>query len=1028
MRERTSALRETNEALRREIAVRQQAEDALRTSEERYRTLVETNAAVVWRANAGGELIAGQLSWKDFTGQPGEPDFSTWLQMVHPDDRERLLSAWSVAQSEGRFEMAGAGVWHEKSQAYRHCVIRAAAVRNPDGSRREWIGTIADIDDQVRAREELARTRALLESAFSCSAAGILVTDAPEGRLRWMNAAAERILGCQNSEFVGLLLEEVNSKLNIYAADGMPLSPDQRPLALALREGVVSENTELIVQGSGDRAQWVLASAAPVRDESGSMVAATLVLSDITQRRYAEMLLQESEHRYRTLFETGADAFLVLDGEGSILDCNGRAEKLFGCSREKLVGRHPAIFSPPLQAGGADSRATLDGHIQDALAGGPKLFDWRHIRADGTPFETEINFSPLRLSSGTYVTGSIRDVTARKSAQEQLQKSRRRLATLMASLPGMAYRWRNDNPWFIEFVSDGCVDLLGYRADELIGNRLTSYEEMIHPADRARVREAVTHAIEQTWSFEIEYRIRAADGTEKWVWERGAAVEHPEDGPAVIEGFVSDVTARRSAEEARRASEERFKVLFEDAPVGYVLATTDGVIRDVNNHLLALSGCSRNKLVGKRLDTCGLREATTGAAVSQLVEVVARVGGTASAEFELPQSNNGSRDVELTVQKAEIHGAPYILGCARDVTKRKEAERQLAILNKELGLRLEDISKLKALTETENVQLKEVIRVQQPSPGIVGESPAMRKLAVDLEQVARSNTTVLVLGETGTGKELAARAIHQLSNRKDRPLVTVNCAALSPTLIESELFGHEKGAFTGAATRKLGRFELANHGTIFLDEIGDLPRDLQAKLLRVLQEGELERVGGTQTIRVDVRIIAATNRDLEEATNAGTFRKDLYYRLNVFPLVVPPLRDRPGDIPLLAAHFLVRFSQQLGKRISDFSGRAMELLKQHDWPGNIRELEHVVERAAISAPGPLIDAEHVTIQRAAPGVDDPEKLDDVERHHLLRILEKSDWVIDGPNGAAARVGLHPSTFRYRMQKLNIDRRQRAANA
>jgi transcriptional regulator with GAF, ATPase, and Fis domain len=282
---------------------------------------------------------------------------------------------------------------------------------------------------------------------------------------------------------------------------------------------------------------------------------------------------------------------------------------------------------------------------------------------------------------------------------------------------------------------------------------------------------------------------------------------------------------------------------------------------------------------------------------------------------------------------------------------------------------------------------------------------------------------VLIQGETGTGKELLARAVHDRSRRKDRPLVKVNCGSIPSGLVESELFGHEKGAFTGATQRRIGRFELAHGGTIFLDEVTELPTDTQVKLLRVLQEGEFERVGSSQTIKIDARVIAATNRDVTEAVKSGVFRADLFYRLNVFPLEVPPLRERKGDIPLLVNFFLGKFAKKLGKELRGVSQAGMQKLVAYPWPGNIRELQNVIERAVIIASGPLVRIEDSSLARldvtgSAATLD---KLENVERNHIIRTLNDTNWVVHGKKGAAEILGINPSTLRSRMAKLGITR-------
>ncbi len=333
---------------------------------------------------------------------------------------------------------------------------------------------------------------------------------------------------------------------------------------------------------------------------------------------------------------------------------------------------------------------------------------------------------------------------------------------------------------------------------------------------------------------------------------------------------------------------------------------------------------------------------------------------------------------------------------------------------------LAEVERLRDRLQAENVYLREEITTEHHCGEIVGQSRALQEVLRRVDQVAPTDATVLIQGETGTGKELIARAIHQGSRYRERPLVKVNCAALPSGLIESELFGHEKGAFTGAVARKIGRFELADGGTVFLDEIGELPLELQTKLLRVLQEGEFERVGGVHTFRVHVRVIAATNRDLAAAVKAGTYRADLFYRLNVFPLRLPSLRERKDDIPLLAQCLLDRLAKKLGKPLKALSDESLARVRRYPWPGNVRELENVIERAAILARGPVVEIDEALDQRLTESdQSQPMTLQEVERAHILRVLEEAFWVIDGPRGAARILGLHANTLRSRLQKLGI---------
>jgi formate hydrogenlyase transcriptional activator len=365
-----------------------------------------------------------------------------------------------------------------------------------------------------------------------------------------------------------------------------------------------------------------------------------------------------------------------------------------------------------------------------------------------------------------------------------------------------------------------------------------------------------------------------------------------------------------------------------------------------------------------------------------------------------------------------------------DITERKQADEALRNA-------LNEVRALKEQLEVENTYLREEVSCVQRFGEIGGRSDAISKVLRHAELVAPTDATVLIMGETGTGKELLARAVHERSKRRERPLVKVNCAGLPASLIESELFGHEKGAFTGASTKRIGRFELANEATIFLDEVGELPLELQAKLLRVLQEGEFERLGSSKTIKVNTRVIAATNRNLGLAVKAGMFRDDLYYRLNVYPINLPSLRDRKEDIPELVQTFLSEASRRLGRTFNDASQRVIEGFLKYDWPGNVRELQNVVERMAVTAKGSqlglpadwlsdsstqapygLFKSERL---RSAVASEEETTVENVERAHILKILEQRHWRIEGAHGAAVVLGLKPSTLRSRMRKLRIDR-------
>jgi len=396
------------------------------------------------------------------------------------------------------------------------------------------------------------------------------------------------------------------------------------------------------------------------------------------------------------------------------------------------------------------------------------------------------------------------------------------------------------------------------------------------------------------------------------------------------------------------------------------------------------------------------------------------------AEYRVVLADRSTRWVMSHGKVTYDHNGKCVrmLGVTSVTTERKRTEEALRNA-------LAEVQRLKERVEADNVYLREELSETHRDGEIVGTSEAMRKVLKQVRQVAVTDMAVLILGETGTGKELVARAIHASSARKERPLVKVNCSALPAELMESELFGHEKGAFTGAVGKRIGRFELADGGTIFLDEIGDLALSLQAKLLRVLQEGEFERVGSSKTMHVNVRVIAATNRDLSEALRQETFRSDLYYRLAVYPIQMPSLRERKEDVKLMAEAFLKETNRRLGKSFEAIPRRVLEALERYDWPGNVRELQNVIERAAVTSTGrslQLPDSWHPDgqikgfAQNGAADSAAGNTLEGRERVHILQILDKTHWRIEGPKGAAVVLGLRPSTLRSRMRKLGIVRK------
>ncbi len=440
--------------------------------------------------------------------------------------------------------------------------------------------------------------------------------------------------------------------------------------------------------------------------------------------------------------------------------------------------------------------------------------------------------------------------------------------------------------------------------------------------------------------------------------------------------------------------------IVECFPVAVVVADGGGEMLFLNSRAVRLFGFRPDELIGRPIETL----------------LPKRFGRDCYAV----DKDGRQFPVEIASNHVEADWGALVLYTVADTTRQKQSEQELIDANKSLLQANQRIAKLKEQLEQENVYLQEEIVVERNHFEVIGRSEPIRRVLMKAEQVAPTVSAVLLLGETGTGKELIARAIHRNSKRKDRLMVKVNCAALPASLVESELFGREKGAFTGALTREIGRFELAHDSTIFLDEIGELPLELQAKLLRVLQEGEFERLGSSRTIHVDARLIAATSRDLEAAVRAGKFREDLYYRLNVFPIHIPPLRERRDDIPILTWHFLRELGNRMGRQIESVRTGTMTSFQNYSWPGNVRELRNVIERHLITNPGPAFEAELPEAIHSDTTVGDT--LEEVERRHILRVLDRMGWRVRGQQGAAQMLGLKSTTLESRMKKLGIARK------
>jgi formate hydrogenlyase transcriptional activator len=606
----------------------------------------------------------------------------------------------------------------------------------------------------------------------------------------------------------------------------------------------------------------------------------------------------------------------------------------------------------------------------------------------------------------------ILSVLEKTLAEQKLKETEAEYRTLANTTYDWVY-WRNPDGT-LRYVSPSSKTITGYTPHEFI-KKPDLLEQIILPQDR-QIWEKHLQEKGQEEGHSIQYRIIRKDGTIVWI-DHGSRRVHNHKGEHIGDRASNrDVTARKMVEVELIKSQRR---LTEAQRIAH-LGNWDWNIK--TNELFWSEEIYN--IFGFDPEDFG----ATYAAFLQSVHPDDRKALTDAVDMALADpSYNYSIDHRvirpdgaacIVHEQGEVFFSPEgkpvrMIGTVQDITKSKQMEKILEI-------QLEEIQALKQQLETENIYLRQEINLLHTHEEIIGQSKALRKVLKQVEQVAPTNTVVLIQGETGTGKELVARAIHNLSKRKDRVMVVVNCASLPSALVESELFGREKGAYTGALSKQAGRFEIAHGSTILLDEIGELSHEVQAKLLRVLQDGYFERLGSPKPVKVDVRVIAATNRDLTEEVRRGRFREDLYYRLNVFPIKMPPLRARTDDIPLLTWSFINEFSNQLGKKITSVPKKVMELLTTYSWPGNIRELRNVIEQAVIISDGTL----NVRLPRDsfAQGTQIT-TLQEAEQRHIMQVLERTGWRIKGRSGAAEILGLKPSTLYTKMKKLGIPNRK-----
>ena len=751
------------------------------------------------------------------------------------------------------------------------------------------------------------------------------------------------------------------------------------------------------------------------------------------------------------LFEFSPDAVFVTDEEGAILNANPRASELFGYARNEFAEMNIEDLIPErFRRGHPAHRENYNAHPRTRQMGAD--LNLYGLRRDGSEFPVDIMLKPMHALGGVVTLSFVRDATEQRAAVENERHRDLQLRSIVESVRDYAI-YLLDRDGTIVTWNAGGERIKGYSPEEIVGRHFSRFFTQ-EDRKRGRPQELLRMAAEQGHLEQEGWRLRK-DGSRFWAEVVLTAIR---DADGELIGFAKltrDQTDRRRAEES------------------VMLQLTSALLANLDvRKLLDAISASIAEVIPHDSATLGLFDAATGGLIVHFLapdesgvprsEVHLSLEGSPAGEvfrtgkrliLDRIQGSNFAPEgiahhtsigmqsgiwVPL-IHRGEAVGAIAVASRKEAAFTEHDAEMLAGIaghvamaVNNAVAFR--QISDLRERLSQEKQYLEEEINLENRFEDIVGESTGLRQVLRDIETVAPTDATVLIEGETGTGKELLARAIHRLSPRRDPTFVKLNCAAIPAGLLESELFGHEKGAFTGAIARKLGRLELADGGTLFLDEIGEMPLELQPKLLRALQEREFERLGGTRPIQVNVRLVAATNRELGKLVAERQFRPDLYYRLKVFPIFSPPLRERAGDIPVLARHFVATHARRMGKNIQSIPDHAMEVLKRWTWPGNVRELQNLLERAVILTRGPVLyvplaelkaleEEEQDAAHHSEAGAPENPSLRAAEREHILRVLRESKGQIGGAQGAALRLGLKRTTLNSKLKKLGIERRE-----
>jgi PAS domain S-box-containing protein len=897
----------------------------------------------------------------------------------------------------------------------KHLHSIARPVRDGSGEISEVVGTVMDVTEQWKARtalekafeeinertEAARRSERELRDVVNTVPAHVWRTS-PDGQVDFVNNRWLQFTGLASDEAFGWNWEAL-------------VHPDDRNRVvagwhIALGKRQAMEDEARVQRADGEYCWWFIRNV-PLRDETGQIVRWYGTGIDIEDRKRAEQALRKSEERWRSVFENSAIGVALTDLNGCFLVTNHVYQTIVGYTEEEL---RALCF---LDLTHEDYREANSALVIELLEGKRRQFqiEKKYLHKDGSSIWVSNNVSLVPGTEGVprFIMALSEDITQRKRAEEALQRSEGYLAE--------AQKLTHTGSWALQvpqmenvYWSKEMYRIYGLDADATPPSYI-EVSRRLHPEDAPYYTRVIEQVIRDRTDFEADSRLLLPNGATKYIHVVGHPIMDASGDVIELVGTAMDVTEQHEARAALQTAFEQIKAeetelrRMIDAVATYIyVLRPDGTALYANQIALDYIGLKLQDVLREDHRARVFHPEDVERLHEERAEALARGEPFENEQRALGKDGkyrwflvryNPLRDDQGQIIRWYATGT--------DIEDRKRAEERM---------------------RDENLALREQIDQAFMFEEIVGSSPALQTVLSSVVRVAPTDSTVLITGETGTGKELIARAIHKRSQRSGQAFISVNCASIPASLIASELFGHEKGAFTGAVQRRQGRFELAHSGTIFLDEVGDLPAETQITLLRVLQEREFERVGGNRVITTDVRVIAATNRDLTAAIAAGTFRSDLFYRLNVFPIEVPPLRNRKEDIPMLVEYFVKRYAEKAGKQIRKIDMDSLELCQFYSWPGNIRELQNIVERSVILTSGDTFSIEKAWLANPEPAWQVlpsplPDTLQIQEREIIETALAECKGRVAGPKGAAAKLGIPRSTLDSKIKQLRIKKHQ-----